>query len=535
MTKRKLWWLVIVSALAAGLILDPVVGLIRESLGGGGLSNYGDWWQRANSRAALFGSLKLSILTVLGTAAVAIPLSLLTHRQGRVGQGLQALAMAPLFMPPVLGTVCFYFLCDRGGVLSRLIPGADWDFRGFPAVLTVHILSFAGQFLALVQAGLERIDPARIEAARTLGAGRVRCLLRVVLPELRPSIVAASILVFLASMASFTAPFVFGGGEAYLTTAIYESREREPALAAAEAVILALCSLSALGLFARSPARTLATSGRRAPGEPGRLRSLRLGLASLLAIPLALPLFTLLVVALKPGGRLGQKPLLADLSLNNFAELASGSGSDLVPSLVRSSLYAFIATGLALVWAVLLVVVGRNAPAFWRRFQSALAMIPLAIPGTVLGLSLITTFDVRGPYLIGPGLLGTSSLLVLAYVVRHLPLMVQAAEAGMAKLSDSVPEAARTLGAGPLRTLLRVTLPAIRPMLQSGAVLAFLGAFGEFVASILIATPLTKPASIVIYEDFRAGLFGPAAAAGVLFVGVAVLLTFAMRWVSRGR
>src|SRR6185295_14714179 len=101
-------------------------------------------------------------------------------------------------------------------------------------------------------AGLARIDAALAEAGRSLGASRARVLTRILLPQLTPSLIAAGLLTFMTSMASFSAPLLFGGGVRVLTLEIYTARQRgDAALALTETVILTVISLSALFFFQR--------------------------------------------------------------------------------------------------------------------------------------------------------------------------------------------------------------------------------------------------------------------------------------------
>src|SRR6267143_545055 len=107
-------------------------------------------------------------------------------------------------------------------------------------------------FYVLTGAGLSRIDAALAEAGRSLGAHRARVLTRIVLPQLTPALVAAALLTFMTSMASFSAPLLFGGGVRVLTLEIYTARQRgDMGLAITETVILAAISLSALFFFQR--------------------------------------------------------------------------------------------------------------------------------------------------------------------------------------------------------------------------------------------------------------------------------------------
>src|SRR5260370_38117022 len=107
-------------------------------------------------------------------------------------------------------------------------------------------------FYVLTGAGLRRIDAGLAEAARSLGAARIGVLLRVVLPQLTPSLIAAGLLTFMTSMASFSAPLLFGGSVRVLTLEIFTARQRGDAvMALMETVLLAVISLAAFVFFQR--------------------------------------------------------------------------------------------------------------------------------------------------------------------------------------------------------------------------------------------------------------------------------------------
>jgi iron(III) transport system permease protein len=413
------------------------------------------------------------------------------------------------------------------------------------AALTVHVLTMFVYFFMFVSAALERFDWELVAAARSLGASRPRAFFTVVLPLLRPALLGASALTFMASMASFTAPWVFGGGERYLTTAIFIARMDDPPAAAALAVVLALASLACASLFRRTR-EPLASASKGAPPAPLRRSPVAIAartlLAAVLVLATLLPLATLVLISFKPQGRIGDEPLLSGLTHAHYrAILASvfaggraGPGGELAASIGRSLAYSAVATVANVAFALALVL---GVPERWRatkRVLVAVSMLPIAIPGTVLGLALLQAFATGGPYGLGPALAQSVAILPFAYFVRNLPILVQAASAAAAQLPASLPEASRTLGAGPARTLFRVTLPLMAPGVAAGAVMAFLIATGEFVASILLYTPRTQPASVAIYAEFSQGEWGTAAAAGVVLI-VVVLAVAATVMLVLGR
>jgi iron(III) transport system permease protein len=162
-----------------------------------------------------------------------------------------------------------------------------------------------------------------------------------------------------------------------------------------------------------------------------------------------------------------------------------------------------------------------------RRVADALVALPWALPGTVLAIALARTFSVHQPLAGRFVWVGTGFILPLAYFIRNVPLVTRAALASFRQLDPTLEEAAASLGASRATTLRRVVLPLVLPGLAAGAVLAFVAALGEFVASILLYTHRTRPISMEMLSDLRAYDFGGAAAYGVLLI-VLVAAAFAL-------
>jgi iron(III) transport system permease protein len=165
-----------------------------------------------------------------------------------------------------------------------------------------------------------------------------------------------------------------------------------------------------------------------------------------------------------------------------------------------------------------------------RRWIEGLLALPWALPGTVFAIALATAFSVSAPLQLRWILVGTVAILPLAYFVRNLPVTGRAILAGYRQLDPALEEAAASLGAGPWRTLRRVTLPQLRPALAAGASLAFVGALGDFVTSILLYTYRNRPISMEINAALRVNEIGVAAAFGVVLMVVsAVVLSIGAR------
>lgn len=544
MNARRLFPAVLVALVLVPSIIQPAWHLVATSLAGGGKSFLAILTEPVHL-GALWKSLLLSFLTVLLSALVGVPLAFLVRDLGGLGRWLGRLALAPLFLSPVLGTIAFYYLLGPGGVARHFFPDLTFQFRGLGAVLVVHVLTMFVYFFLFTSAALARLDWELLLAARSLGASRARAYLTVILPLLGPAAAAAAALTFMASMASFTAPYVFDTDQRYLTTAIVGSEIDDPARRSALAILLTTVSvLCALAFQRAGRGNVTAVSKGTAPAlaKPSfAALAVKAAFAALVVIATLLPLATLVLLSFKRRGSIGPEGLFASLTTVHydaffksvFSGENSGPAAELVAAMGRSLVYAAIATVANVAFALLLVL---GVPPGWRRTKralDALSLLPIAIPGTVLALAFLETFAASGPFGIGPALAHTFAILPFAYFVRNLPVVVQATSAAAAQLPPALPEASRTLGRGPVGTLFRVTLPLILPGVAAGALMAFLIATGEFVASYLLFTPATKPAAVAIFDEYSYDR-GRAAASGTLLMVVVLALSgIAMLFVRR--
>jgi iron(III) transport system permease protein len=486
--------------------------------------------ERPTEWRALWGSLWISVASVALAAVIGIPLAFLFARYdlpgGRVLGGLVAL---PAVLPPLVGVLAFLFLYGETGFVSLLVQRVlgltdpPWRLQGAGAILLVHAYSMYVYFYLFVRAALQSLDGSLYEAAASLGAGRWRTLRRVVLPQLYPALGGAALLTFMTALASFSAPYIFGGGFRVMPTQIVATRlNGDDRLAMVETISLTLVALAALWLFRGAEAVDAAAGGRKGAGPariPVRGRSMRVVLAVVgwgLAAVLLLPHLTLLLVSFVPIGTWTTEPIPPAYTLRNYMTLVQDPVR--ARPLVNSLWLATLATGAAVTIALGGALLTARRRVRGGRLIEALLSLPWAVPGTVFAIALATAFSVRAPWTGRVILVGTLWILPLAYLVRNLPITSRALLAGVRALDPSLDEAAATLGAGRRRTLRRITLPLLRPALLAGASLAFVTAFGDFVTSIMLYTYDTRPISLEILSSLRQSDVGVAAAYGVVLM-----------------
>lgn len=516
----------------AWLVTYPLLLTLLEALGGlraFTFQHFVTFAQRGDEWQALWSSAWISVATVVLAGAVGIPLAFVFERTDFPGRRtLGALLALPVALPPLVGVIAFLFLYGESGIFTRvlqLVLGLErppWRLHGAGAILLVHTYSMYVYFYLFTRAALARLDGSMLEAAASLGAGRLRTLWRVVLPQLRPALLGAALLTFMTSLGSFSAPYIFGGGFRVMTTQIVASRVNgQLALAQVEAVVLALMALLALVLIRRLQGPDAVHSAHGVAPRPTVLRHplAKWGSAALgwgLALFMLLPHLTLVLISFVPYGSWTVELLPPVLELSNYRDLFS-RWERLRPML--NSLW--MATVAALAATTLGVMAARQSIKVKGRLGGsleALVALPWAIPGTVFAVALGTAFSVNAPWFGRFIWIGTPIILPLAYLVRCLPITGRSALAGLRQLDPALEEAATSLGASSLRTFWKVVFPAVRPALMAGLGLAFITALGDFVTSIVLYTYTTRPISIEIQSMLRDQDFGVAAAYGVLLM-----------------
>jgi iron(III) transport system permease protein len=528
---RRTWWpSVLLVLLLFWLVAWPIAITLAEALGAPDWTarHFAEFARRPDEWRALANSIWISLASVALSAAIGIPLAFLFERGEFPGRRLLgSLVALPVVLPPLVGVIAFLFLYGESGIVSRALQSAlrleesPWRLSGPGAILLVHAYSMYAYFYLFVRAGLSRLDAAYGEAAASLGASRTRRLFSVTLPLLAPALVGASLLTFMTSLASFSAPYLFGGTFRVLTTQIVFSRlNGDLAMSMVETIVLAAAALAGLAVFQR--ASKIQTAGAIRGAAPARRRLSRGVLVAaagwIFTAILLLPHATLLLISLVPPATWTSQLLPPALSLSNYATLFSAP--ERLRPIVNSLWMATAATAGAVVlgMAAAHLAVRRKSPL--RGPLETLVAIPWALPGTVFAVALSAAFSRHVPWAGRFVLVGTAAILPLAYLVRNLPIAGRAAFAGVKQLDPALDEAAASLGASALRRFRRIALPLLRPALAAGAALAFMTALGDFVVSIVIYTFDTRPISIEILSALRMQDTGVAAAYGTLLAGL---------------
>jgi iron(III) transport system permease protein len=523
-----------------GYVLVPSLASLKESFFSQGeltLAHYARIFSMPRYLAAVLNSLWVSALTVIGAGAVGTVLALMFWRYTfPFQQVVSQVLLLPIGLPPLVGVFAFQLLYSESGVLPRAIQalfGASlpFSFEGAWAVLLVHIYSFFVHFYLFVYASLSKIDYALVEAARTFGASRAKVFVKILLPLIRPALLSASLIVFVLSMASFTAPLLFASKMPFLTVEIYNQKiGGEFGIASGLTVLLILTSSSLLFVFEKL------NDVRMALAQRGALRSvpmkrLSFGAATALigmVLFVVLPIAMLVLMSFSETPASSRSLLPTAFGVANYLRVFKDA--NFYEPFVNSFLMAFLASIMNLLFGITAGVLIASRNMALRSAVSIIFLLPLAIPATALGINLIATFNQPSVFAFGQTLVGTMWILPLAYFIRHLPYITRSVSSVLANFDKSLSEVATTLGASPVRVVLRVIVPIALSAIASGFLFTFISAFSEFPCSVLLYSPDAMPISVAIFSSLRLGEFGVASTQGVLLLAMVLAVTTVAQW-----
>ncbi|MEV6964829.1 iron ABC transporter permease [Hamadaea sp. NPDC051192] len=529
----------------AFFVVTPMLHTAAASGQGQGLSaNYGTFFS-GSARTALVLSVGISLGSVVLCALVGTVLAVLLTRFEFPGRRvLEVLAVLPMALPPLIGAVSFVLLFSETGIVPRAahellgISAAAVSVRGVAGVLLVHTFTMYPYFYLTVAAGLSGMDPSLEEAAQSLGAPRWKVWASVVLPMLTPALVSGGLLTFMRSMGSFTAPQLYNVQT--LTMQIVATRTGGMyELAAAQSTVLAVVSIAFLLLMrwyqGRRIHRSLSKGIQRSRTQTRGIRSaLALAGSVVLSLVLLAPIAVIVLVSFSVDRTWTIQVLPPDYTFANYTRIFTDPASLLPINVsVQTSLVATctaVVIGAAAAWII----------ARWpgRRGGSLLdlaVMLPWALPGTVIGINLVTAFGGDSPSSLGLILVGSIAILPVAYFVRFMPLVFRSTSAAIAQVDPSIDEAAQSLGASPLRALRTVVLPLIAKGVIAGALLAFVEGVGEYVASVIVYPVGFAPLSVAIYQRIYAADFGTASAYGTLQIVLIFIILVVSNRLEHGR
>ena len=407
---------------------------------------------------------------------------------------LQWACLMPLAMPTYIVSYTYVDFLNYAGALQTWLRGAmGWtrpedymfpEIRSLPGAVIVLALVLYPYVYMTAQASFLRQPMSQLDVARTLGKSPWGAFLSVALPQARPAIVVGVSLALMECLNDIAAVGFFGVNT--LTLGIYTTWLGEGNLggAAQLAVVLLIFVFALLWVERHARNRQSYMPGSRHPMAPRRTRLT--GWRGILAtIACFLPVFFGFILPAVILLRFAARHLEDILSENYFDAMWHSLTLSLVASIV------VVGLGLVLAYAHRSQR-GRRITTFLR-----LASVGYAMPGTVLGIGVLIPlayFDnsvdaiMRSAFGVSTGLLlsGTITAIIFAYAIRFLAISFGSLESGLEKVTPNLTFAARTLGRTPLRTVVEIHLPILRPALITATLLVFVDCMKELPATLIL-------------------------------------------------
>lgn len=422
----------------------------------------------------------MSGLATFFSVLIGVPFAFFTTRYKLPGAtALRTLGTLPLILPTFIGAEAWLLLLGRNGIITRFFADLGLhipSIYGWQGVVLVFTLQFFPFVFLMVGAAINSVDRSLEEAARNLGASPWRVFRTVTLPVVTPAIASGALIVFCMSIENFGVPTIIGNDYKVLAEQAYSEFVSEMGgqpfhgghaehragggypgpHRAAEAV----------GGTKKLRHVRAAPAGNQNPAPPGQGAGLGLLRPCRLYFPGAL------CHGHGGGCDQNQRTVLyyGQFTLDNLLIALKVAPRPILNSFFLSTTATVI--GMVFGLAVSYLVV-RKGGVIGYALDLAM-MLPLVIAGSVLGIALAATYN-TGPVV----LTGTWMIIVLAYFIRKTPFSVKTTSALLRQIEVSVEEASISLGVPPLRTFLKVVVPAMLPGVAAGAIIMWVTTLAE--------------------------------------------------------
>ncbi|MCA0207060.1 MAG: iron ABC transporter permease [Proteobacteria bacterium] len=528
-----------IALILVGFLIYPVLQVIavafqNPTTGALTLENFGDFFNSSLFRQSFFNSFYVSALSVVLATVIALPLAYITTRFNFSGSILiQSLGFIPLIMPPFVGAVAMQLIFGRNGTINLLLRdhlGITIPFmEGLNGVILVQSIHYFPFILINLSASLRNIDRSMEEAAQNLGAHGLRLFRRIVFPLATPGYIAGAALVFIKVFDDLGTPLLLNvnnmlAPQAYLR--ITSVGLNDPMGYVISVILVAFSILSLWASFLVMRGKDYATVQKGGGGLAKRDLALR---EKILAYGVVL--FILLIVLSPHIGLLllsfgtiwSFAPLPDGYTLANYVRMWEGSQQYVMNTL----LYAGIAATLDVIIGTAIAYIVLRTGIAGRKWLDYMATAALAVPGVVLGIGYLRTFQNVDVPLVGKPLASWWVIIAIALMIRRLPYALRACMAALQQVSLALEEAAESLGAGKFRTIRRIVVPLMAGGILAGFVTSFATAAVELSATImLVSNDRDSPLAYGIYLFMQTPSGrGAGAALGVLAVVIVALGT----------
>ena len=539
-TKRLDPWMAVTLAILGCYLLFliyPMFNLLRQSVFNGEtgaftLEYFQKFFGKSYYFSTLWNSFKVSVAATVITLVIGVPLAYVYNMYYIKGRGfLQIIIILCSMSAPFIGAYSWILLLGNSGLIRKTIKSLLGvtlpSIYGFNGILLVLSLQLFPLVFLYVSGAMKNIDNSLLEASENMGCKGVRRFFKVILPLCMPTILAATLLVFMRAFADFGTPLLIGQGYRTFPVEIYNAFFSETAggdygFACATSVIAILITTVVFLVQKHTSNRFSFTMSALHPIERKKAKGpfnvlIHVFAYGVVGVAFMPQLYILYESFRKTSG----KAFVPGYSLESYRSAFQVAGSAIKNTFVIG-LSALAVIILLAVLVAYLVVRRRNTA---NNVIDIMSMLPYIIPGSVVGIALIMAFNQK-PLI----LTGTMIIMVIALVIRRLPYTIRSSVATLQQIPITVEETAISLGASKVKTFFLVTVPMMANGIISGAILSWVTIITELSTAICLYTVRTQTLTLAIYVYVSRGNDGIAAAlATILSLTTVVSLCIFMK------
>lgn len=518
-----------VAIIAAMFIIIPLFSILRESvLDKGALTAkaYKDIFSSAFHLDVIWDTIVLGLTVAsIGTFVAFLFAYATTYLKIPNKNFFKVLSILPMISPPFVISLAAILLFGRSGLITYKLFGLRNDVYGFWGLALTQVLSFFPVGYLMLTNLLQNIDPSIEEASQALGSSQLRVFGTVTIPLMLPGLANAALLIFIQSLADFGNAIVIGGNYTTMAVQIYQQGIGSYDMRGATALAVVLLMISVLAFYLQN-----SVIGKKSyvtvTGKASKQRNLITNKKATVPVYIVCMAISVTVVGmylLVPYGAFVKMWGVDFGFTTRWIKYVFTIG---MRSIKDSTILATVATPISAIMGLVaaFLIVRKDFPG--KRVLEWSILMAIALPGTVLGLGYVLTYNT--PPIV---LTGTGFILVAALVMRSMPIGTRSAIAALKQIDPSLEEAASICGATTQKVFLSITVPLVRPVFFSGLVYSFIRGMTLVSTIIFLVSARWQMLTVAIMNQVDQGLYGAANAyclVLIVMVGGVMLLMYAL-------
>lgn len=525
-----MWFAVtlILLALYAVFLLFPMGNLFKMAFYNGEkftLEYFVEFFTKPYYTSTIVNSFKVSIAATIVSLVVGVSMGYLySVYEIKLAKTVRMCVILATMSAPFVGAYAWILLMGRNGAITRflqaLFPSIEIpSIYGFGGILLVFTTQLFPLVFLYITGAMSKMDNSLMEASVSMGVTGIHRFFKVIVPLIMPSILASGLLVFIRALSDFGTPLLLGEGYRTFPVTLYNefvgevSQNKGFASAIGIVAIVITCVIYIIQNIATAKTSFAMSALNPVPKKKPK------GLAGVLVhlyiyLVTGISILPQVYVAYCSFRNTSGQLYVEGYSLQSYQEMFGKLGS----SVVNTIKIPVISLAIILVMAVLIAYISVRRRNPLTGAVDMISMIPYIIPGTVVGIAMVTSFN-REPLI----LTATTAIMIISLVIRRLPYTIRSSVATLQQIPISIEEAAISLGSSKLKTFVQITVPMMSSGIIAGAILSWVTLVTELSTAIFLYTARTQTLTVAIYTQIVRGHYGVASAMATLLTVITII------------